>query len=346
MTEPFCFDINNDYYRMREQGCRMCSEANPLLNFFLITSVTGVSCLFAMLFVAIFVYGPHIEKLKNEREEDEEKFEIPFEFKYPIKFAKNTNNLETIENCSVFCSTPDGEVYMKYSKEHEGFNYWSKSKNVKYKYLETVARKFVSVFKCSDLYILRKADDVFFDLPNDRAYKLINDILYGVDIDLAGNYVDDFEVVDVSYMVRSDSEVEEAEEESIEEGEEKEDQDEVETDEDSSTDDSDEESDDDEEEDIEYIMEKLNSVDYTVVKEDDMYVVKVKREETADDDADSDDDLFMKTKNNIKRKVKVPEKISANKYRYNGKVEDVILLKKTTKKEKKLDYKSWKNSWF
>ena len=29
-----------------------------------------------MLFVAIFVYGPHIEKLKNEREEDEEKFEI------------------------------------------------------------------------------------------------------------------------------------------------------------------------------------------------------------------------------------------------------------------------------
>ena len=46
---------------------------------------------------------PSIGYIKNE-EEKKETFEIPFEFKYPIKFAKNTNDLENIENCSVFCT--------------------------------------------------------------------------------------------------------------------------------------------------------------------------------------------------------------------------------------------------
>ena len=76
MSEPYCFDLNNDYYLMREQGCKMCSDTNPVLNFLMLTCLSGVSCLFAMWFVAIFVYGPHVEKLKNE-DEKVEKVEIP-----------------------------------------------------------------------------------------------------------------------------------------------------------------------------------------------------------------------------------------------------------------------------
>ena len=43
---------------------------------------------------------------------------------------------------------------MRYHKEDEGFEYWA-DKDIDYKYLETVARKYVTVFSCRDLYIDR-----------------------------------------------------------------------------------------------------------------------------------------------------------------------------------------------
>ena len=51
-------------------------------------------------------------------------------------------------------NTPKGMVYMRYCKEDEGFEYWA-DKSIDYKYLETVARKYVTVFSCRDLYIDR-----------------------------------------------------------------------------------------------------------------------------------------------------------------------------------------------
>ena len=43
---------------------------------------------------------------------------------------------------------------MRYHKKDEGFEYWA-DKDIDYKYLETVARKYVTVFSCRDLYIDR-----------------------------------------------------------------------------------------------------------------------------------------------------------------------------------------------
>ena len=48
--------------------------------------------------------------------------------------------------------------YIQYNKENEGFTYWSDKKNIEYKYLETVARKYVTEFRCSDIYIDREQD--------------------------------------------------------------------------------------------------------------------------------------------------------------------------------------------
>ena len=349
MSDPYCFD-NNDYYVMREQGCKMCSESNPILNFFVLTCVGGLGTLFAMWFVAFFIYVPQLERLKDE---DEEKVEIPFELKYPIKYAKNQNNLDTIDNCSVFCTTPNGEVYMKYNKENEGFDYWSTNKNIKYKYLETVARKFVTVFKCSELYIMRKATDVYFDLQNDTGYKLINDILYSVELDLAGNYIGDFEMVDAKYLLNNDSEEDnvENEEEVSDENEETDTDssnsvtDEEEEENDSSSENSEDDSEEDEENiNVEKIMGKLNCINYKLEKEEDLIIVKKQMEEKEDDD--SDDELFVKSKVKNERQVKVPELIVANKYRYNGKIEDIILLKKVEKKNKKKSFGAWKKGWF
>ena len=46
--------------------------------------------------------------------------------------------------------TPSGEVIMMYTDMH--FVYWA-DKPIAYKYLETVARKYVILFHCKDLYI-------------------------------------------------------------------------------------------------------------------------------------------------------------------------------------------------
>ena len=44
---------------------------------------------------------------------------------------------------------------MKYSQDNEGFDWWGDNKQTSYKYLETVARKYVRVFRCNWLYIDR-----------------------------------------------------------------------------------------------------------------------------------------------------------------------------------------------
>ena len=80
---------------------------------------------------------------------------IPFEHKYSIENAKNTRDASYDFSKSVVLSTtPKGMVYMKYDTKNEGFEYWA-DKDIDYKYLETVARKYVKIFECKDLYIDR-----------------------------------------------------------------------------------------------------------------------------------------------------------------------------------------------
>ena len=66
-----------------------------------------------------------------------------------------SRNNEVTKNTSVMESTPQGVVIMRYNKERDGFEYWCDNKNIKYDYLETVARKFVIMNFCTNLYIDR-----------------------------------------------------------------------------------------------------------------------------------------------------------------------------------------------
>ena len=60
----------------------------------------------------------------------------------------NTLSLKTITE-----TTPRGDVLMYYSSKLNSFVYHSKTKEIPYKYLETVARKYVIEYKCKKLYI-------------------------------------------------------------------------------------------------------------------------------------------------------------------------------------------------
>lgn len=83
-----------------------------------------------------------------------EKDLMQFDKLYPMYLTKSDiiENEINIENKLVEEETPDGFVCMTYDDFTKSFLYWSK-KAITYKYLETVARKYVIYYECKDLYI-------------------------------------------------------------------------------------------------------------------------------------------------------------------------------------------------
>ena len=154
MSNEFC--NGND----KNIACAECMKDNQLLPLFFLISFVPITLLFTSWVVAKFIFLPYVEMLKNEKEIEwpEEEEIVKYEDKYPI-IEKNVINedLDT-NNCCVCESTPDGLVFMKYNKKNEIFDWWGDNKSISYKYLETVARKYVNSFKCSNFYIDREED--------------------------------------------------------------------------------------------------------------------------------------------------------------------------------------------
>jgi len=160
MTEE---QICNDYiyeFNTKADVCGGCIENNFLLQFFFLLSFVPFTILFSSWVVAKFMYMPYIKKVENQKDikRSEKEIVIDYEDKYPIKIKGQENELLDTENCCVCESTPEGLVFMKYNKKNECFDWWGDNKNIKYIYLETVSRKYVNVFKCSNLYIDRNED--------------------------------------------------------------------------------------------------------------------------------------------------------------------------------------------
>ena len=110
--------------------------------------------------VAKFVYEPYVKKLAEEEEP------IPYEYQYPLINAEDDGEQDRyFKKCIVLSNTPKGVVYMRYCKEEEGFEYWADN-SIDYKYLETVARKYVTVFSCRNIYIDR------FGLLKEKIYDI------------------------------------------------------------------------------------------------------------------------------------------------------------------------------
>lgn len=125
-------------------------ELNYGQMFFILASfIPAVLCLPCWM-VAKFVYEPYVNQVKNEEDEP-----WPFEKMYPLSEATNTRDMtKSFEEDIILTNTPDGNVYMRYSKEEEGFEYWADN-TIAYKYLESVARNYVTTFACKDIYIDR-----------------------------------------------------------------------------------------------------------------------------------------------------------------------------------------------
>lgn len=78
--------------------------------------------------------------------------EVPYEQKYPLK--PSIKQVKPKINNIVMENGPFGNIAMRYNTEEKGFEYWVDGQ-ISYRQLETVARKYVNMFGCSDIYIDR-----------------------------------------------------------------------------------------------------------------------------------------------------------------------------------------------
>ena len=135
--------------------CDPFSNFSFIDNFFYIFGIVSSALFLSFVTVAYTTKETHKSEPECESESESEcEVEENYEDLYPIKDANNTytDKVETAMNI-VSENTPDGIVIMKYDFDKESFLYWSYETNISYKYLETVARKFVTMFNCKDCYV-------------------------------------------------------------------------------------------------------------------------------------------------------------------------------------------------
>jgi hypothetical protein len=239
---------------------------------FYLLSIMSMSLFFSTIIIS--------QSTKNELilEEEEEEEEIPYEEQYPLDKKSNSNKTLNPELC-ILEHTPHGKVIIKYNVENEGFDYWADYKEIPFNHLETVARKFVNTFNCTDLYLRAESEE---------------------ESEEESEYSEDFEDEETENTMSSDTDEDDDVEGAEEESEEKED-------------------------------ENKDTVE----------------EEKSKSPPDSDDEIFAKFKNTEKIKETITEEENQviNKFRYKGKLVDILesKQKKSENEEpKNVTFSSWK----
>ena len=137
-----------------------------LLNFFafLYDKLKTTKELIMFIFDESFLFEEGVEfeelkkKEKNEKEENEEKKEIKYEDKYKDKYLLLKNNplskdkIDALKNTILLENTPLGNIIMFYDNNKESFTYYSDN-TIPYRFLETVARKYVILYNCKSIFI-------------------------------------------------------------------------------------------------------------------------------------------------------------------------------------------------
>ena len=130
------------------------------------------SSLIYLILMISNIVDEYFERIETDEDEGEgeavetKEEEIPYEMKWFVEFDdKGDKDDESVEEelteefvndlClnTVTETTPRGDVLMYYSSKLGSFVYHSKTKEIPYKYLETVARKYVIEYNCKKLYV-------------------------------------------------------------------------------------------------------------------------------------------------------------------------------------------------
>jgi hypothetical protein len=129
----------------------------------------STSFIYFILMVSNIIDG-YFERNETDGDEDEgegevetKEEEIPYEMKWFVEFDDKGDESVEEELTEEFVNdlglntvtetTPRGDVLMYYSSKLGSFVYHSRTKEIPYKYLETVARKYVIEYNCKKLYV-------------------------------------------------------------------------------------------------------------------------------------------------------------------------------------------------
>jgi hypothetical protein len=132
---------------------------------------------FFFLYKSIMTMAKNNIRLKSQSDSEEstitrEKKPIKYDDKYKNEYIKldsrqlTTNEKENLKNNFVMETTPLGNVIMYYNIDKHSFVYYSDS-TIPYRFLETVARKYITTFKCKDLTIFIDESDEIDDVDID-----------------------------------------------------------------------------------------------------------------------------------------------------------------------------------
>jgi len=93
------------------------------------------------------------EKEEEEDEEEEEEEDEEEEEEEDNELYEENEDLVSLKDNFIEEKSPRGIIYMAYDNSIDLYIYYSKTKDVPYKYLETVARKYVIDNKCLNIYV-------------------------------------------------------------------------------------------------------------------------------------------------------------------------------------------------
>ena len=114
------------------------------------------------------------KKVKEYEDKEEKNKELLYEKKYYISDALHNEKHADLKEAYLFESTPNGIVIIMYDTEQEKFAYWADD-TIRFRYLQTVARRFVTENQCRDLYLRHEDKETKEDETSDNENKTVSD---------------------------------------------------------------------------------------------------------------------------------------------------------------------------
>jgi len=130
--------------------------------FFIAVSALGTSFILLSVFTT-WVTGSTARKRSrsvsetSSGSESEWEEEVPYTSQYPLEDATDSKHVRgKLDSYFIIENTPREIVIMMYDSSRESFVYWADTSSAAYDVLETVARKFVTVYGCKGIYLERQ----------------------------------------------------------------------------------------------------------------------------------------------------------------------------------------------
>lgn len=141
---------------------------NAIISIITVLGSIVTSLIMGFIITAYMVYEKEEENVNDNNVFDEEEEAKEAKIKYYNQYFDELNNLEnidfTIEKLEILRlktikeETPEGKVIMTYNSDTESFWYYSDTKTISYKLLDTVARLFAITYNCKSICINYKEE--------------------------------------------------------------------------------------------------------------------------------------------------------------------------------------------